>query len=286
MCRQAIVQQEERQMVKSMEIGGKHFDIGNHTYIMGILNMTPDSFSDGGSYPTEDAALYQVERMLKEGADIIDVGGESTRPGHVKISDAEEIERIVPIIEKIKANFDVPVSADTYKSAVAKAALMAGADMINDIWGFKYDAAMADVVKQYDAACCLMHNQDGTVYNSFVKDCIEALGECVSAAKKAGIADEKIMIDPGVGFGKDYTQSLLVIKQLERFNSLGYPVLLGTSRKSVIGLTLDIPAGERDTATAATSVFAVCKGAAFVRVHNVAANYQAIKMAEAILSAR
>lgn len=134
---------------------------------------------------------------------------------------------------------------------------MVGADMINDIWGFKYDAAMADVVKQYDAACCLMHNQDKTAYNSFMEDCIEALGECVSAAKKAGIADEKIMIDPGVGFGKDYIQNLLVIKQLERFNSLGYPVLLGTSRKSVIGLTLDIPAGERDTATAATSVFAV-----------------------------
>lgn len=271
-------------MIKYMDIGNRRFDIGAHTYIMGILNVTPDSFSDGGSYPTIDAALKKVELMMAEGADIIDVGGESTRPGHIKISDDEEIERIVPVIERIKANFDVPVSADTYKSAVAEAALRSGADMINDIWGFKYDAAMAGIVKKYNAACCLMHNQDDTVYNDFMNDCLKSLKECVDIAKAAGIADEKIMTDPGVGFGKDYTQNLLAIRYLEQFNSLGYPVLLGTSRKRVIGMTVDVPAKERDTATAATSVFAVLKGTAFVRVHNVAANKQAIQMAEAIMS--
>ena len=273
-------------MIKYMDIGNRRFDIGGHTYIMGILNVTPDSFSDGGSYPTIDAALSKVEQMISEGADIIDVDGESTRPGHIQISDDEEISRIVPVIEKIKANFDVPVSADTYKSAVAEAALCAGTDLINDIWGFKYDARMAEVVKKYNAACCLMHNQNGTVYNDFMNDCLLALKESIAIAKAAGIADEKIMTDPGVGFGKDYRQNLLTIQNLSQFNSLGYPVLLGTSRKSVIGMTLDIPAKERDTATAATSVLAVLGGMAFVRVHNVAANKQAIKMTEAIVSAR
>lgn len=273
-------------MTKYMDIGSRRFDIGEHTYVMGILNVTPDSFSDGGSYPTIDAALKKVELMLAEGADIIDVGGESTRPGHVKITDDEEIGRIVPVIEKIKANFDVPVSADTYKSAVAQAALISGADMINDIWGFKYDRAMADVVKKYNAACCLMHNQDSTAYNEFMGDCLKGLKESIDIARGAGIADEKIMTDPGVGFGKEYRENLLAIKYLEQFNSLGYPVLLGTSRKRVIGMTIDMPVQQRDTATAATSVFAVLKGAAFVRVHNVAANKQAIQMAEAIMSAK
>lgn len=273
-------------MIKYMDIGNRRFDIGGHTYIMGILNVTPDSFSDGGSYPTVEAALKKVEQMIFEGADIIDVGGESTRPGHIKISDDEEISRIAPVIEKIKENFDVPVSADTYKSAVAEAALLAGADLINDIWGFKYDARMAEVVKKYNAACCLMHNQNGTVYKDFINDCLAALKESIDIAKAAGIADEKIMTDPGVGFGKDYRQNLITIQNLSQFNSLGYPVLLGTSRKSVIGMTLDIPAKQRDTATAATSVLAVLDGTAFVRVHNVAANKQAIQMTEAIVSAR
>lgn len=270
-------------MIKQLEIGGRRFETGRHTYIMGILNMTPDSFSDGGSYKTADDALFRTEQMIKDGADIIDAGGESTRPGYKKISDEEEINRVVPIIEKIKERFDIPVSVDTYKPAVAKAALSAGADMVNDIWGFKYDTKMAGIVKKYNAACCLMHNQNGTDYEHFMNDCLASLKESILSAKAAGIDDCKIMVDPGVGFGKDYAQNLEAIRCLERFNSLGYPVLLGTSRKSVIGMTLDVPANERVVGTAVTTAFAVLKGAAFVRVHDISANRQAIKMAEAIL---
>ena len=267
-----------------MKIGTKEFDLKNHCYIMGILNVTPDSFSDGGKFNNLDAALRHTEEMINDGADIIDVGGESTRPGHVVISDEEEIARVTPVIEAIKKNFDIPVSIDTYKGAVTLAALQAGADLVNDIWGFKHDPKVAEYTAKYQAACCLMHNRNEAVYADFRKDFITDLQECVDIAKKANISDDKIILDPGVGFGKTYEMNLEIIGHLEIMQELNYPVLLGTSRKSVIGLTLDLPADERVEGTLATTVIGVMKGCSFVRVHDVKENARIIKMTEAILA--
>lgn len=265
-----------------MRIGNREFDTANDTYVMGILNVTPDSFSDGGKFNGMDAALKHCEEMIRDGAAIIDVGGESTRPGYTKISDQEEIERTSPVIEAIKANFDIPVSIDTYKGQVAKAAVEAGADLVNDIWGLKYDSEMAKVIAETNAACCLMHNRDNMEYQSFMADMLQDLEETISIAKQAGIADDKIILDPGVGFAKSYENNLEAIAKAEALQTLGYPVLLGTSRKSVIGLTLDIPAAERVEGTIVTTVYAVQKKCAFVRVHDVKENVRAIKMAQAI----
>lgn len=273
-------------MVTQMNIGNKTFNIGNHTYIMAILNITPDSFSDGGSYNNIDAALKQTELLIKDGADIIDIGGESTRPGYTMISPEEEIMRVAPVIRAIKSRFDIPVSVDTYKSLVAKEALIQGADLINDIWGFKYDDQMAAVVKAYNGACCLMHNRDKAGYNNLIQDCIDQLKQSIDIAKAAEIPENKIMIDPGVGFGKTLEDNLKVIHHLEKFNALGFPVLLGASRKSCIGFTLDVPVDDRLIGTTVTSVMAVMAHTAFVRVHDVKENVQAIKMAEAILYAQ
>lgn len=201
-----------------MIIGNKEF--GNHTYVMGILNVTPDSFSDGGKFNNIDSALKHTEQLINDGADVIDVGGESTRPNYTKISDEEEIERVVPVIEKIKADFDVPVSIDTYKSKVAAAAVGAGADLVNDIWGLKYDKNMAEVIAKSGAACCLMHNRERAEYNSFVEDVLDDLRETIAIAKKAGIADDKIILDPGVGFAKSYEQNLIITNNVDRLNEL------------------------------------------------------------------
>lgn len=266
-----------------MKIGTREFDLKNKTYIMGILNVTPDSFSDGGRFNATDAALAHTEEMIKDGAAIIDVGGESTRPGYTKISDAEEIERTAPVIEAIKKNFDIPISIDTYKSAVAKAAVAVGADLINDIWGLKYDEKMAAVIADTKTACCLMHNRDQADYQNFMEDMKKDLQETITLAKAAGIADDKIILDPGVGFGKTYENNLEAIRCVGQLRELGYPVLLGTSRKSVVGLTLDLPANERVEGTLVTTVMAVEQGCAFVRVHDVKENARAIRMAEAIL---
>ena len=267
-----------------MIIGGKNFDTANHTYIMGILNVTPDSFSDGGKFNGMDAAIAHAHQMVEEGVDIIDVGGESTRPGHIQITDEEEIARVTPIIEVLKKEFDVPVSIDTYKSHVAEAALQAGADLVNDIWGLKYDKKMASVIAKYQAACCLMHNKNEAVYKDFLKDMYAELQKCVDTAKAAGIEDDRIMLDPGVGFGKTYEMNLDVMKHLDLFNGLGYPMLLGTSRKSMIGLTLDLPVTEREEGTLVTTVMAVQSHYGFVRVHDAEKNRRAIKMTEVILA--
>ena len=266
-----------------MKIGNREFDTKNHTYVMGILNVTPDSFSDGGHYNQLDAALRHAEQMITEGVDMIDIGGESTRPGYTKITDQEEIHRVVPVIEAIKGRFDIPVSLDTYKSAVAEAGVLAGADMINDIWGLKYDAAMADVIARHDVACCLMHTRENSEYQDFIKETMQELADTVEIALSYGIDRDKIVLDPGVGFGKTYEHNLMVLNQLETFGTLGCPVLLGVSKKSVIGLTLDVPAKERGAATIATTALAVMKGCAFVRVHDVRDNVHSIKMMEAIL---
>ncbi|MGN0482284.1 MAG: dihydropteroate synthase [Lachnospiraceae bacterium] len=267
-----------------MRIGNRTFDTEHHTYIMGILNVTPDSFSDGGKFDQYDAAMRHVQELLDGGTDILDIGGESTRPGHVQITEDEEISRVTPVIEAVKKNFDVPVSIDTYKSRVAEAALQAGADLVNDIWGFLYDEKMAGIVKKYDAACCLMHNRKEPVYQDFLPDMYEDLKKCVTIAEAAGIAHDKIMLDPGVGFGKTYEMNLDVMKHLADFKSLGYPLLLGTSRKSMIGNTLDLPVTEREEGTLVTTVMAVEQGYAFVRVHDAEKNRRAICMTEAILN--
>lgn len=265
-----------------MIIGNKEFK--NHTYIMGILNVTPDSFSDGGKYNDIDSAIRQAEKLIKDGADIIDVGGESTRPNYTKISDEEEISRVVPVIEKIKNTFDIPVSIDTYKSGVARAAAAAGADMINDIWGLKYDDEMARVIAETNTSCCLMHNRENIDYTSFLEDVMSDLNETIRLAENAGIAHDKIVLDPGVGFAKTYEQNLIITNNLEIMHETGYPILLGTSRKSMIGLTLDLPTEERVEGTIATSVLAAVKGCLFVRVHDVLENKRAIKMTEAIIN--
>lgn len=266
-----------------MRIGSRDFATTGHTYIMGILNVTPDSFSDGGKFDQIDAALKHAEEMIRDGADVIDIGGESTRPGYTKISDEEETGRVVPVIEAVKKEFGIPISVDTYKSGVAEAAAQAGADLINDIWGLKYDPRMAEVIAKSGLACCLMHNRDNTEYRNFMEDMKQDLRETIALAKAAGIADDKIILDPGVGFAKSYENNLEVIRRLKEFNELKYPVLLGTSRKSVIGLTLDLPAAERVEGTIVTTVMAVEAGCMFVRVHDVKENHRAIQMAEAIL---
>ncbi|MDD5824215.1 MAG: dihydropteroate synthase [Firmicutes bacterium] len=269
-----------------MRIGNREFDTDKHTYIMGILNVTPDSFSDGGRWNELDAALKHAELMINQGADIIDVGGESTRPGHIQISEQEEIERVTPIIERLKAEFDAPVSIDTYKANVAEAALQEGADLVNDIWGLQYDPRMAEVIKQYNAACCLMHNRNEANYNNLILDMMDDLRKSIELAHDAGIRSDKVILDPGVGFGKTLEHNLLVMKELSAFRLLGYPLLLGTSRKSMIGKTLDLPSDQREEGTLVTTVMAVESGYGFVRVHDVEKNYRAIKMAEAILAAR
>ena len=265
-----------------MIIGNKEFDTKKHTYIMGILNVTPDSFSDGGRYQHMDAALRHAGEMIADGADILDIGGESTRPGHAQITDEEEIEWTAPVIERIKQEFDIPVSIDTYKSSVAEAALQAGADLVNDIWGLKYDDRMASLIAGRGAACCLMHNRNEAVYKDFLSDFMEDMQECIRIARDASIPEDKIILDPGVGFGKTYEMNLEIIREVGKMQSLGYPVLLGTSRKSVIGLTLDLPADQREEGTLVTTVFGMMNGCSFVRVHDVKANRRAIQMMEAI----
>lgn len=266
-----------------MRIGNKDFT-ESRTHIMGILNITPDSFSDGGQYNNVDAALIHTLRMIDEGAEIIDVGGESTRPGYIQISEQEEIERICPVIERIKRETDVPVSLDTYKSKVASAGISAGVDLINDIWGLKYDSDMGRIIAKAGIPCCLMHNRDNMAYTSFLRDVKAEIHESVKIAINAGILRQNIILDPGVGFGKTYEQNLIVLKHLSEFVDLGYPVLLGTSRKSVIGLTLDLPKNERVEGTITTSVLAGLNRCMFVRVHDVKENYRALKMLETIMN--
>ncbi len=271
-------------MIKEMKIGNRIFDLTAHTYVMGILNVTPDSFSDGGKFIDKDVAVKRALQMIEEGADIIDIGGESTRPGFTPVSADEQIERVVPVIEEIKKNIDIPVSVDTYDAKVAKAALEAGCDIVNDIWGLKKDPEMAKVIAEYDAFCVLMHNRETPDYIDFRKDLLTDFKGILDIAKTAGIKDEKIILDPGVGFGKTREQNLVAINHMDDLKVLGYPLLLGTSRKSVIGLTLDLPVDERLEGTLATTVIACMKGINFVRVHDIKENVRAIKMTEAILN--
>lgn len=266
-----------------MRIGTKDFDFDGKCYIMGILNVTPDSFSDGGKWNHIEAALAHTKTMIDEGASIIDVGGESTRPGHVQITDDEEIARIVPVIREIRNRYDIPVSIDTYKAKVAEAAIKAGADMINDIWGFKYDTQMASLAAKTGVSCCLMHNKNTTEYRNFMPDMMREILECVAIAREAGVSDDKIILDPGFGFGKTPEQNLSLMNHLDSFCALPYPVLLGTSRKSTLGKVLDLPVDQRVEATITTTVLGVKAGCRIFRVHDVKANSRAMRMTEAIL---
>ena len=269
-----------------MRIGGKDFDTDKHMYVMGILNVTPDSFSDGGSYYVLEDALTHAGKMIEEGAAIIDVGGESTRPGYQEVSVQEEIDRVVPVIEKISKEYDTVISVDTCKSQVAEAALQAGAYMVNDIWGLKYDERMADVIVKYQVPCCLMHNRRKADYVDLMADVKKDLEESLALAAAAGIPRDRIILDPGIGFGKTYAHNLEILARLDELHLFGCPLLLGTSRKSVIGLTLNLPPEEREEGTAATTVLGKMMGCSFVRVHDVRTNMRAIRMIEAILAKR
>ena len=260
------------------------FDYNKRTYIMGILNVTPDSFSDGGKFNSVDEALKYAIKMVEEGSDIIDLGGESTRPAHKFVSAEEEISRIVPVIKRLKEEINVPISIDTYKSEVAEEALKLGVDMVNDVWGLTYDGKMADVVAKYDGEVCIMHNQEGTDYDKDIMEAIkEFLQKSIDMALKAGVKKEKIVLDPGIGFGKTYEQNIEVLERLGELRDLGYPVLLGTSRKSVLGKILENSTPkERVNATVATTVLGVKDGVDIVRVHDVKENKEAAMVADAI----
>ena len=271
-------------MVKEIKIGNRTYNLCGRTYVMGILNVTPDSFSDGGQFIDKDAAVKRAIEMFEEGAAIIDIGGESTRPGYTPVSAELQIERVIPVIKEIKMNLDIPVSIDTYDAKVARAALDAGCDIVNDIWGLQKDPEMAKVIAEYDAVCVLMHNRDNTNYGNFVNDVLTDTRRIIDRALDAGIKKERIILDPGVGFAKNVEQNLCIINHMDDFKVFDCPVLLGTSRKSVIGKTLDLPVEERLEGTLATTVMACMKDIDFVRVHDVKENIRAIRMTEAILN--
>lgn len=266
-----------------MRIGNREFDTENGVYVMGILNVTPDSFSDGGRWLERDAALRQAAKMAAEGAAIIDIGGESTRPGHRPVGAEEEAARVMPVIAAVKRETGLPVSVDTYRHETARLALEAGADMINDIWGLRYDGGeMARLIAQSGAACCLMHNRKSAEYRDFMPELLEDLRGTLDLAAAAGIARERIILDPGIGFAKSCEQNLTAMHRLDELAALGCPVLLAASRKSVIGLSLGLPVEERLEGTLATTAIGVLRGATFVRVHDVKENLRAARMALAI----
>ncbi|NSL52915.1 dihydropteroate synthase [Calidifontibacillus erzurumensis] len=261
----------------------KKFDMNEKTWIMGILNVTPDSFSDGGRFNNLESALQQAKRMVQDGADFIDVGGESTRPGHVQISEEEELRRILPVIKALKSTIEKPLSIDTYKAEVARQAIEAGADIINDIWGAKADPKMAEVAAHYDVPIILMHNRDNMNYLNLMQDMIADLRESIAIVKKAGVRDEQIILDPGIGFAKTYEHNLEVMRHLNLIVNMGYPVLLGTSRKRFIGRALDLPVDERMEGTGATVCLGIERGCHIVRVHDVKEMARMAKMMDAML---
>ncbi|MDU5107894.1 MULTISPECIES: dihydropteroate synthase [unclassified Clostridium] len=267
-----------------MKIGNKIINFEDRTYVMGILNVTPDSFSDGGNYNNIEAAVKRAKEMVEEGADIIDIGGESTRPGASYVSEEEEIQRVVPIIKAIKKELDVLISVDTYKSKTAEEAIKAGADIINDVWGFKKDSNMAKVVAKYEVPCILMHNREDKPYSNLMKNILEDLIDSINIALDAGVKRENIILDPGIGFAKTYEENLEVMNNLHKIVNIGFPVLLATSRKSMIGLTLNVPVENRVEGTIATTVVGIMKGCKIVRVHDVLENKRACVMTDKILN--
>jgi len=270
---------------RKLNCRGTDLQLGNRTIIMGILNITPDSFSDGGKYFDLKAALRHAELMIDEGAEIIDVGAESTRPGHTEISAEEEWTRLEPILKEILSvtQFRVPISVDTQKSEVAERALALGVHIINDIWGLQKDPLMAKVIGGYNGSVILMHNRDNTRYMDLMGEIIQFLEKSIELALAAGISEDQIIVDPGIGFGKTTEQNIEVMQRLGEFKTLGYPLLLGVSRKSIIGKTLSVPVEERLEPTIALGTLGIAAGAEILRVHDVWPNKKAARMADQIV---
>jgi dihydropteroate synthase len=263
------------------EIGGLQFDWGSRTYVMGIVNVTPDSFSGDGLGDDREAAIAQGLRMVSEGADFLDVGGESTRPGHVPITTAEEISRTEEIVRRLAKESGVPISIDTYKLEVAEAAVSAGATIINDIWGLTRSPALAGLAARRGCALVVMHNQDGTEYaGGLMVEIKRFLRAAVEAAMGAGVPRERILVDPGIGFGKTAEHNWVVMRRLEELRELGQPILVGTSRKSFIGKLLDLPVDDRVEGTAATVTAAILRGADVVRVHDVRQMMRVVRVSD------
>ncbi|MDM5329442.1 dihydropteroate synthase [Neobacillus sp. CF12] len=250
---------------------------------MGILNTTPDSFSDGGKYLDITQAVEHAKEMVENGADIIDIGGESTRPGYTVISEDEEIERVVPVIEAIAKHVNVPISIDTYKAKVAQKAIEAGAHIINDIWGAKADKDMAAIAAKYNVPIILMHNRHDRNYSFFIRNVLNDLYESINIVKQAGVKDEQIILDPGIGFAKDLQENILMMQNLDTLTALGYPVLLGTSKKSMIGQALDLPVNERMEGTGATVCYGIQKGCQIIRIHDVKEMSRMAKMMDVLM---
>ena len=271
------------------EIKGKIFNFGEKSFVMGILNITEDSFSDGGKYINADKAIERALKMVEDGADILDIGAESTRPGAIPVSEEEELERIVPIVEKLSKLVKVPISIDTYKSEVAKHSLRAGANIINDITGLKGESTMAEVVSDNDAYVIIMHMQgtpqtmqSNPEYQDVVSDICLDLKESFSIAEIAGIKKEKVIIDPGIGFGKSTNHNLEIIKRVGEFKIFGAPILIGASRKSMIGNVLNLPVNERVEGSLAVAAASVMNGASIIRVHDVKETKRTLTMIDSI----
>ncbi|KXS45985.1 MULTISPECIES: dihydropteroate synthase [unclassified Candidatus Frackibacter] len=276
--------------LKSISGPGYQFDFGKKTYVMGILNVTPDSFSDGGQFDQLDIAVKHAKEMVANGADIIDIGGESTRPGSDPLPLEDELERVIPAIERLTDEIDVPISIDTYKSKVGRAALEAGAHIINDVTGFKAEPELAKVAAEYGAPVIVMHTQGmpkemqkNPSYDDLISEILEYLQESINTALEAGLEKNKIIIDPGIGFGKTTDHNLEIMQRLGEFKSLGQPILLGTSRKSMIGNTLNLPVEERVEGTGATVSIGIANGADIVRVHDVKEMARVAKMTDAMV---
>ncbi|CAA7599915.1 dihydropteroate synthase [Acididesulfobacillus acetoxydans] len=267
---------------RSLDCRGLTLPLGKRTLVMGILNVTPDSFSDGGRFAGVEAAVRQAERLAEEGADILDIGGESTRPGHREVSPEEEWARLEPVLKVLVREMSIPLSVDTWKAEVAGRAMEAGAHMINDQWGLQRDPEMARVAGRYQAPVVVMHNRTGTDYRHMMGDILEFLRRSCALAAEQGLAEDQVIVDPGIGFGKTTEQNLEVMARLGELKALGHPILLGASRKSMIGNTLKVPVDERLEGTLAASVVGVAAGADIIRVHDVQANRRAITLADAI----
>lgn len=261
--------------------------LGSSSVVMGILNVTPDSFSDGGKFNNLDACLSQANKMLEEGASILDIGGESTRPGAEPIGEIEEQKRVLPVIEALAAQTNAVLSIDTYRASTAKLAVQAGAHIINDVWGFQKDPDIASVAAELQAGCCAMHTgRERTKANDVIEDQHRFLTQSIKHMKQSGIAGNRIVLDPGFGFAKDADENIELLDRLDELHQLGYPLLIGASRKRFIGHFTGQDADNRDIGTSATSVVARMKGAQLFRVHDVATNIQALAMADAVIASR
>jgi len=280
---QNVLNNLEERPYRVLNCRGRELVVGERTLIMGILNVTPDSFSDGGLWFDPARAVEKAHKLVADGADIIDLGGESTRPGHTPVGAGEELRRVMPVLEVLAREFDAPVSVDTYKAEVARQALEAGASIINDQWALRADPGMAGVIARYGAPVVLMHNQQGTQYRDLMGDIICCLEESISLARSAGVPGHNIIVDPGIGFGKTLEQNLEVMQRLAELKTLGQPILLGTSRKSMIGKTLDLPIDQRVEGTAATVALGIAYGADIVRVHDVKEMARVAEMTDAML---